>query len=528
MKHCRKAVCATTFLLAAGLVDPSLGTPLSCNELGAVKLPDTTITYANFFAVGAKIGACRVIGAIHPTEDSNIGFEVWLPFGGWNGKYLAVGELGAAGAINQPGIVEAVRRGYAASSTDTGHVGANQDYAPGHPEKVIDGGWRAKHLEAERSKQFIRLFYDKPAKHSYTSSCSNGGRQALMEAQRFPEDFDGLIVGAPVHDLTHLVVASVWNEQALWKVPGAYLGGSKRAALQAATLASCDALDGVKDGVVEDPRRCHFDPSTLVCPEGTDSESCLTPPQLNAVRMIMQGPRNPRTGKQIYPGLFTSASGDDDWRFFLTGSATPGTSWTSQMANSFLSRKVDEVPAPGKRDLLKFDFDRDVAIVDAKVARVTNATDSNLQSFRKANPTGRIIIWHGWEDPAASALRTVDYYQEVVSINPTPDEFVRLFMVPGMVHCSGGPGPDSFGQMLPQETPLSHSPEHDVLSALEHWVEDGVPPERIVAVKYVDDDPAKGILRTRPLCRYPMTAVYKGIGSTDEAANFECRMPKAD
>ena len=529
MKHPRRAVHGTIIcLMVAFLLDSSEGAPLSCGELGESKLPDTTISYANYFAVGGKIGACRVIGAIHPTRDSDIAFEVWLPFGGWNGKYLAVGELGAAGAINQPGILEAVRRGYAASSTDTGHVGAKSDYAPGHPEKVIDSGWRARHLEAERSKQLIRLFYDKPAKHSYTNSCSHGGLQALMEAQRFPEDFDGMIVGAPVHDLTHLMVAAVWNEQALWKVPGAYLSASKRSALQAATLASCDALDGVKDGVVEDPRRCHFDPSSLACPEGTDGDGCLTPPQLNAVRMIMQGPRNPRNGKQIYPGLFTSASGDSDWGFFLAGSATPGTSWSSRIATAFLSRKVDELPPPGRRDLMKFDFDRDVAAVDAKLEHVLNATDPNLQSFRKANPTGRIIIWHGWEDPAAPALRTVDYYREVVSTNASADDFVRLFMVPGMVHCSGGRGPESFGQMLPQETPLSHSPEHDVLSALEHWVEDGAPPERIIAVKYVDDDPTKGIVRTRPLCRYPMTAVYKGTGSTDEAANFECRTPQTD
>jgi len=524
--------------------------PVSCEDLSALELRDTTITTAQSVPAGpftppgtttALTGLpafCRVAGSIKPTADSDIKFEVWMPSSGWNEKFLSAGEGGFAGAINYGGIAAALRRGYAGGSTDTGHVGGNADFAPGHPEKVIDFGWRGHHLQAARSKEIISAFYGERIRHSYFSSCSNGGRQAMMELQRFPEDFDGLLVGAPAHDWTHLFAGFVWNEQALWNTPEANLTPGNLAAVQAATLATCDALDGVADGVVEDPRRCRFDPASLACPAGTKSDSCLTPPQVNAVRKIMQGPRRTHDSHvwrvaddrdRIFPGYFTSAAAEPgSWSAWITGPAVPGASIQAFFGNAFFGRVVEGIPAPGVWDFSKFDFGRDMREADRKTERTFNATEPYLRSFRRENPKGKIIMWHGWEDPAISALSAIDYYRQVVRHNRDAQEFFQLFLAPGMLHCGGGPGPNSFGQNLPQSTPLSNAPEHDILSALERWVEKGVAPKRIVAVKYIGDQPAQGIDRTRPLCAYPKVAVYKGAGSTQDEANFECRHPSHD
>ena len=526
-----------TLFVATGLAASAAAAQVPCESLAGLALPDTTITIAALVPAGTfnpqiDTTACRVAGSIRPTGDSDIRFEVWMPAAGWNGKFLSAGEGGWAGNINYGGIGGALRRGYAGGSTDTGHVGGNADFAPGHPEKVTDFGWRGKHLQAARSKDIIRAFYGEPAKHSYFSSCSNGGRQALMEIQRFPEDYDGLLVGAPANHWSNHFAGFVWNEQALWNTPGAYVDATKLAAVQAATLAQCDALDGVQDGVAEDPRACSFDPASIACPAGGDGPSCLTPPQVNAVRQIMAGPRNPRTGEQIYPGYFTSAAGEaGSWSLWITGTAAPGASVQGMFGNSFFGRVIEEIPAPGVWDFSTFDFDGDVAAANAKAATTFNAAETDLSAFARQNRRGKIIMWHGWEDPAISARDAVDYYQRVAQANEhgwnDADKYFRLFMVPGMLHCGGGPGPNAFGQSLPQARPLSSAPEHDILIALERWVEEGVAPERIVAVKYVNNLPAQGIARTRPLCAYPKVAVYKGEGSTDDAANFQCRMPNS-
>jgi hypothetical protein len=540
MQGISKLVCAALLASASCATGAWAHDGVPCANLASLQLPDTTITTAQSVAAGSFTppGAatpitdlpafCRVAGAIRPTSDSNILFEVWMPADDWNRKFLSAGEGGFAGAINYNGIAGALRRGYAGGSTDTGHVGGNADFAPGHPEKVVDFGYRAKHLQAARSKDIIRAFYGHSARHSYFSSCSNGGRQALMEIQRFPDDYDGVIVGAPANNWTHHFAGFVWNEQALFNTPGAWLSASKLAAIQAATLATCDGLDGVVDGVAEDPRRCKFNPESLACPAGTDGPSCLTPAQITAVKKIVQGPRNPRTGRQIYPGYFASAAGEAaSWPAWITGpSNTPIASIQAFFGNAFFGRVVEEIPAPGVWDYTTFNFDSDMAEADAKEARNFNATEADLSPFRHENRRGKIIMWHGWEDPAISALDAVDYYRQVVRENRNSEDFFRLFMVPGMLHCGGGPGPNAFGQNLAQTPPLSNSPRHDILSALERWVEEGVAPRRIIAVKYVNDTPAQGIARTRPLCVYPKVAVYDGRGSADDASNFRCRTPR--
>jgi len=523
-------------IASVGCATGALAHGVPCASLSSLHLPDTTITIAavvpanSFTPPGGTVpfdtAACRVAGSIKPTSDSNIQFELWMPADDWNGKFLSAGEGGFAGSINYGGIAGALRRGYASGSTDTGHVGGTPDFAPGHPEKVIDFGYRAKHLQAVRSKDIIRAFYGHPVQHAYFSSCSNGGRQALMEIQRFPDDYDGVLVGAPANNWTHHFGGFVWNERALFDTAGAWISASKLGAMQAATLATCDGLDGVVDGVAEDPRRCEFDPQTLACPAGTDGPSCLTPAQVTAVKKIVQGPRNPRTGRAIYPGYFTSAAGEPaSWPAWITGPNTPGASIQAFFGNGFFGRVVNEIPAPGVWDYTTFNFDSDETFADNKEARTFNATEADLSPFRRANRHGKIIMWHGWEDPAISALDAVDYYRQVVRENHDSADFFRLFMVPGMLHCAGGPGPNAFGQSLPQATPLSNSPRDDILSALERWVEQGVPPRRITAVKYVNDNPALGVARTRPLCAYPKVAEYDGSGSTDDAANFRCRAP---
>jgi len=534
MKSTRALVAALPFVSVAA--SGAFAAPISCEALASLQLPDTTITVAAVVPAGAfdppgatppiDTAACRVAGIITPTSDSSIAFEVWMPTSGWNGKFLSAGEGGWAGTVNYGGIADALRRGYAGGSTDTGHAGGNADFAPGHPQKVADFGWRGKHLQAARSKDIIRAHYGQAARHSYFSSCSNGGRQALMEIQRFPQDYDGVLVGAPANDWTHLFAGFVWNEQALFGTPGAYVAPSKLTAVQAATLASCDAKDGVVDGVAEDPRRCTFDPASLACPAGTDGPSCLTPPQVTAVRKIMSGPENPRTGQSIFPGYFTSAAGEaGSWPLWIAGPATPGASVQGFFGNSFFGRAIHELPAPGVWDYATLDFDADIIAADTKAAFNFNATEEHLFGFRHFNRRGKIIMWHGWEDPAISGQSAVNYYERVLQHNHDATEFFRLFMVPGMLHCGGGPGTNSFGQSLPQATPLSNSPQHDILSALERWVEHGVPPKRIDAVKYVNDQPAQGVQRTRPLCAYPKVAVYRGSGSTDDAVNFKCRRP---
>ncbi len=556
MKHsalCRLRIAASSAMTIAIMIGISPSIALaskgkSCEELIDLGLKDTVIEAAESVPAGSFLppgssapitdlpAFCRVAGSIHPTDDSDIKFEVWMPSSDWNKKFLSAGEGGWAGSINYGGIAQALQRGYAGGSSDTGHVGGNADFAPGHPEKVIDFGWRGKHLQAVKSKQIIAAFYGRAVRHSYFSSCSNGGRQAMMEIQRFPSDYDGVIVGAPAHDWTHLFTGFVWNEQAAWSEEGASLSPGKLATIQAETLKTCDAKDGVEDGVAEDPRRCDFDPATLLCPKGVDDDSCLTQRQIETTMKIMQGPqrsgswRHHRHGgknREIFPGYFTSAAADPGtWPLWVVGPAA-GASVQAFFGNSFFGRVIEEIPAPGVWDFNELNFNEDIKAADKKIAGTFNATNPDLRHFARHNPRGKIIIWHGWEDPAISAPSTIDYYNAVQKKTRNAGKFTRLFLAPGMAHCGGGPGPNSFGQNLPQATPLSDSPKHDILSALERWVEKGKPPKKIIAAKYVDNDPSQGVERTRPLCPYPLVARYKGHGSTDEASNFRCKRQKS-
>jgi feruloyl esterase len=472
---------------------------------------------------------CRVAGVLKPTSDSDIKFEVWMPAAGWNGKFQDVGNGGFAGLVAYRSMAGMLKRGYATASTDDGHTGgADVSWAIGHPEKVIDFGYRAVHETARVSKSIIHAYYGKDTGQSYFNGCSDGGREALMEAQRFPDDFDGIIVGAPANSWTHQFAGFVWNEQATLSDPASYIPPTKLPALQAAALAQCKNLDGAEEGILEDPSQCHFDPAVIQC-TGGDGPNCLTAPQVVAAQRIYAGPRNPRTGKQIYPGYQPGAEAwPFNWSAWITGAA-PGQAIQFFFGNTFFADMMFQNP---KWDFRTLNFDHDISLTDEKLGAILNSNDPDLRPFQSHG--GKMIQYHGWVDAAVAPTDSIDYYNSVVSLMAGKvrrkaerkafervQTFYRLFMVPGMEHCSGGPGANDFGNRPDMATPQL-DPEHDVVSALDRWVVQGVAPDKLVATKYADDNAAKGIIRTHLLCPYPQVAQWTGKGSRSDAANFAC------
>jgi feruloyl esterase len=459
---------------------------------------------------------CRVQGVLHPAPDSQIAFEAWLPAGGWNGRFQGVGNGGFAGSIGYSGLAAAVQGGYAAASTDTGHHpgGTDASWARGRPETVTDFGWRAVHLTAVTGKSLAAAFYGAAPRHSYFTSCSNGGRQGLMEAQRFPDDYDGIIAGAPAYNWTGLFTGFVWNAQALSR-PGAMIRAAKTPAIAAAVLADCDALDGVKDGLVSDPRRCTFDPERLRCAD-KETDACLTGPEIAALRAIYQGPRT-SNGRQIYFGFLPggeTAPGSPGWDAWIFGAA-PGASVQGAFASNFVKYVVG---APDGWTPAAFDFDRDFDQLAAKTASTFDAKDPDLSRF--AARGGKLILFHGWSDAAIPAQGTIYYRDEVVRRMGAAKagSFMRLFLAPGMHHCGGGTGPSDFDQ---GGTPSpGRDPSNSLAAALEAWVEQGRAPEQVVARQPAPGDrPA----RTGLLCAYPARAALRPGADPMRAESYSCR-----
>jgi feruloyl esterase len=485
---------------------------------------------------------CEVRAIARPTSDSEIGFTVWLPpSGSWNGKYMQRGNGGWAGSVPLVLLFAPLARGYAVSGTDDGHltegIMPDASWAIGHPEKLVDFGYRAPHETATLSKQIVQAYYGKAAAHAYFSGCSDGGREALMEAERYPEDFDGIIAGAPANNWTHNATGFVWNEIALSGKPESKIMAEQLPAIQKAALAACDALDGVKDGLIEDPRRCHFDPSVLLCHGGAGAD-CLTQPQVEALEKIYAGPKNPRTGEQIYPGYEPGTEAEPGaWSLSILGSVQSafGGSIQSAFGNTFFSQVVFE---DTHWDWRTIDFDSDVRLADEKTASILNSYDPDLRSFRAHG--GKLIQYHGWGDAVIAPRDSIAFYEKVQaflkrypdprSTNATDIQaFYRLFMVPGMQHCTGGPGPASFGN--DDIAALNLKPDnadHDILLALDRWVTQGVAPDAIISSGKIGADPkvkSEGAPITRPLCVYPAVARYKGHGDTNVAESFECAQP---
>lgn len=528
----------TAAFAAAVFITQSLCGQQPCEKLAELKLPHSTITSALSTPAGqvaATFGGapiqtparCVVKGIARPTSDSEIKFEVWLPTAGWNGRYQQLGNGGWAGGIPTQPLAVSVQRGYAAAGTDDGHEStgaAGASWAIGHPEKLIDFGYRALHETNQQAKAIISAFYGKDAARSYFFGCSDGGREALMEAQRYPEDFDGIIAGAPAYDWSHHFTGFIWNEQALLKDAASAIPPTKLPMIQAAALAVCDGNDGVKDGLVEDPRTCRFDPSVLTC-KGADAPECLTAPQVAALKKIYEGPKNPRTGKQIYPGYPPSVEGvPGAWSPWIITNP-PDKAIQFAFGNSYYGHAVFETQSWDFREL---NFDSDVQYGDDKAGHIINANNPDLRSFRAHG--GKLIQYHGWADAAIAPVSSIDYYEKVTAfLNRYPDarvasrrpvnEFYRLFMVPGMSHCAGGIGPNKFGNGLP-----AGDAEHDVVVALEQWVEKGVAPDKIIGTGTVVGQTSKTL--TRPLCPYPQVAQYNGTGDPNSAASFTCAAPK--
>jgi len=426
--------------------------------------------------------------------ETEIQFEVWLPLQEWNGNLQVVGNGGVTGDFNYPSMAAAIARGYATATSDLGHRAASfQDasWAPGHPERVANYADRAHHLLAQQAKKVASAFYGRAPKFSYFNGCSVGGWQALTEAQRYPGDYDGIISGAPLNYFTHRQAHEIHIAQARARNPAGVIPANKMTLLTSGAIAACDAADGVNDGLISDPLACHFDPAALQC-AGEDSPSCLTAAQVTMARMLLS-PLRSASGKEIYPGMAPGTP---------ISAAAPTSQHADPSQNNWLQAMI---PHETAWTTLTFDLDRDLPRIDAEVGPLLNSMNPDLRPFQTRG--GKLILYHGWADNQLTPYNTINYYDSVVDLlgARSTNAFARLFLAPGMSHCSGGAGPNTF----------------DVVGALEQWVERGKAPDRIVAAHSANGK----VDRTRPLCPYPQVARYKGTGSSDDAESFSCVDP---
>jgi hypothetical protein len=462
-------------------------------------------------AAGGVPAFCRVSGLLNP----EIAFEVSLP-DKWNGRFYMIGNGGHAGeALTDPmrvaQIHAALQAGFAVAQTNTGHDSRKEpgaSFVMSNPQKAIDYAYRAVHLTATTAKDITREYYGKPVARAYWNSCSNGGRQGLIEAQRFPDDFDGIVANAPWVDQTGFTIGALWNQKALSEAP---VTAAKMALVAEKVMAKCDALDGLKDGLIDDPRKCSFDPARDVpaCSEGTDGPDCLTAAQAAAIAKVYGGPVS--NGKPFFPGymlgseaimpLFGGGTGSG-WMNLIVSAQPNGKPADFGLAEDTMRYLVLKPPQPNW-DYRTFDFDRDIHMLD-EWSKQADAKNPDLSKFRSRG--GKLLMTYGWADPILQPMAGVNYYEKAIAQNgPKTTDFFRLFMIPGMSHCSGGIGPD----------------RHDPMTAIIDWVEKGQAPTSMLASRVVGDK----VVRTRPLCPYPKVARYSGKGSIDDAANFACTAP---
>jgi feruloyl esterase len=503
-------------LLAIAMAGAALAGPASaadrCAALANLKLEDTTLEAhavpagfvhpSSIYDVLAlprptSRAFCRVQGVIH----GRTRFEVWLPEPqAWNNRLQGVGDGGMAGGVPYPTLLQAMEAGYAAEGSDLGHQSGflESGWAIGHPERVRDWGHLATHETTVRAKAIVAAYYGAPPRFAYFTGCSGGGRQALMEAQRYPGDYDGIVAGDPTIDFVRLSTAGrLWMALALFPPsggPGA-LTPAKLQLVERAATAACDRLDGVADGVIDDPRACRFDPAVLGC-RGAERDDCLTEPQIAAFRRVYAGAADPQ-GRQLFPG-------------YERGSESGFSAQQWVYAAGFLQGMGFQDPA---YDPARFDFERDIDAIGGRdlggetLSQAIDATSPDLSAFRRKG--GKLIHYHGWNDPGVPPMNSVNYY-DAVAARDGPEltrSYYRLFMVPGLGHCFGGPGATSF----------------DMLTPLRAWVEEGRAPATVPAARVE----AGRTVRTRLLCPYPERAVWRGSGGADAAASFACRVPSA-
>jgi len=496
------------FALAVAFTGTAPAQTNSCENLSSLALPNGAISMAQSvpageFQLAGRAGRgggslnlpafCRVAATLKPSSDSDIKMEIWLPSSGWNGNLEVNGNGGWTGSINPASLAAGLQRGYAAAMSDLGHEGGSASFALGHPEKLVDFGYRAAHETTIASKAIVAKFYTRAAKLSYWEGCSAGGRSALMEAQRYPDDFDGIVAGSPGLNWTGRATQAVWIAQATHKSEASFIPPSKFPLIHNAVVQACDARDGAKDGILEDPTRCNFDPKVLEC-KGADSLACLTPEQVETARTIYTAYPNQSDKRNIFPGFERGSE---------LGWSTMAGPNPFVLGTDLFKFVVFQDP---NWDYKTFNFSTDVARTEKADQGMMNAMNPDLNAFLRHG--GKMIQYHGWADPQIAPGSSVNYYKDVLETMggaAKVQSFYRLFMVPGMAHCGGGEGTSNF----------------DMLTAVEQWVEKGKAPESIPASRVKNG----GVDRTRPLCPYPQVAVYKGSGSIDDAANFSCRMP---
>ena len=523
---------ASRYLLAAAAAaaigfGASPATALTCSQLAtSFHRPNTTITTAQTVPAGTFTTPagqsitglpqfCRVAGFTTPTSDSHINFEVWVPQSGWNLKYLQAGCGGFCGSISYGSMAEPLRRGYAVAATDDGHQasGVDASWAVGHPQKVVDFGYRSLKETTDVAKDIIMAFESSGPRRSYFMGCSDGGREALMEAQRFPQDFDGIVAGSPANYWTHLFTGFVWNQKALAATSGGDLSQADLGVISNAMLAQCAGHDGglSTDQFLNNPPACRFNPEKL----------SLTQDKVEAVKKIFSGPPG------IFPGYRVGgdeASNPANWPAWLTDSGHPANALQGLFGDNFFQFIV--FPNSGWTPD-SFSIAENAHQADVRTAAILNSTDPNLRPFKSHG--GKLIQYVGWGDTAISPENDINYLNSVtreIGSHEDVGDFYRLFMVPGMAHCGGGPGPNAFGQGVNGPNPSDAA--DDILTALDQWVEKRDAPDKIVATKYVNDDPTQGIAFQRPLCPFPQFAKYKGTGSTTSAASFACVNPDHD
>ena len=510
----------------------------ACARLAAATIPDTSILSAAIQAAHAPVSGtedrngfvapvpvtglpafCRVIGQIRPEPDSDIRFEVWMPVAQWDHRFHAVGNGGYAGSINYAVMAAALKAGKATASTDTGHQdrSTRSGWARGHPARIRDYGWRAIHLTAVAAKRLIASFYGEKPAYSYFMSCSNGGRQGLMEANRFPDDFDGILAGDPSAVSSQTIMSMVWTVQAQ-SAPGAAIRPGQAGLIRQEVLRQCDAIDGQADGIIADPRQCRFDVSSLTCGRSSSSD-CFSPPQRDALRKIMAGPpldRGRITGFGYPPsgtelGYPNPGSGWDGWIFGGVKSPLNHRIFPTGALQDFATAPYATVDT--------FDWTRDPGRLMA-AADVDQNVRPDLGAFFRRG--GKLILFHGWGDAGNPPQASIQFYQEMMRQGGGGPSNARLYMVPGMQHCTGGSGATEFGQYGERGVPLaSDRPDRHIGAALQAWVEGGRAPEGIIASFAQKGQSVPG--RQRLLCPFPQRAVLRSGADPDRAASYACR-----
>ncbi|MEO8096073.1 MAG: tannase/feruloyl esterase family alpha/beta hydrolase [Acidobacteriota bacterium] len=480
----------------------------ACDVMANFKSKDIVkITATTMPATAAAPLHCRITGLLAP----EIAFEVSLP-ARWNGRFYMIGNGGHAGEnMEDAGRVSqriaALQLGFAFAQTNTGHDSSKEpggSFVMSNPQKAIDYAYRAVHLTAVTAKDITKDYYGKAVSKAYWNSCSNGGRQGLLEAQRYPEDFDGVIANAPWVDQTGFTIGAMWNQKALSDAP---ISAAKMAFVATKVMEKCDAVDGLKDGLIDDPRKCSFDArnDAPACRAGADSSDCLTTAQADAIMKVYGGPVS--NGKPFFPGYMPGSeavvNGASSWMNLIVAAQPNAKPADFNLAENTMRYLVPVPPKP-EYDYKTFDFDRDIAMLN-DWSKKADAKNPDLSKFRKTG--GKLLMTYGWADPILQPLMGVKYFEDAVARNgPNTTDFFRLFMVPGMSHCGGGIGPDRF----------------DSMTALVNWVEKDKAPATMLASRVVDGK----VQRTRPLCAYPQVARYSGQGSIDDAANFSCVAPR--